>query len=253
MKINSENEKLKKKYLDRLKDADGLSEASVVSISRAINKYDVFSETENYRMISPAKAIAFKQWLLEQQNRGTPVSLSTTYGILRHFRGFVKWLSAEPRFKSQSLRDSVSYLKLDQNQNQEATATKLVEAPSLDHVKTLVFSIEQTDEVSKRDGALIAFLLLSGMRDLAVATLPLGCFDRQNLVIHQDPKKGVKTKRRKTIHSRLLPFDNELVQTVLDWYDFLVNVKGFKEIDPLFPQTNLVQSSNGYSFEVQGG
>ncbi|MBK7091366.1 MAG: hypothetical protein IPH59_06545 [bacterium] len=52
MKINSENEKLKKKYLDRLKDADGLSEASVVSISRAINKYDVFSETENYRMIS---------------------------------------------------------------------------------------------------------------------------------------------------------------------------------------------------------
>ncbi len=252
MRINSENEKLKKKYLDRLRYADGLTDASIVSISRAIYKYDLFSQSEEYRLVSPAKAVAFKQWLLESHSPERLISLTTAYGILRHFRSFIKWLSVESGFKSQSLRESVAYLKLDQNQNREATAPKFVEAPSLEHVKKLVMSIEPTDEVANRNRASISFLFLTGMRDLAVATLPLVCFDRQKLVIHQDPKLGVKTKRRKTIHSKLLPFDTELVQIVLDWYDFLVNVKLFKGTDPLFPQTNLVQASNGFSFEVHG-
>jgi integrase/recombinase XerD len=115
-----------------------------------------------------------------------------------------------------------------------------------------VASIDQTFEIGKRDAALIAYLLLTGMRDLAVATFPIGCFERATLLIKQDPAKGVKTKRKKTIYSQLLQFDESLVRVVLNWYDYLVNERQFKPTDPLFPQTNIRQSADGYSFESHG-
>lgn len=252
MMINSENERIKKMYLDRLKEPGGFSDDSINSISGALLKYDQYSNSEDYGLMSPAKAVAFKKWLSEQQVRGRPISLTSNYHTLRHVRGFVKWLTGEPGFKIQNLRDSIDYLNLDQNQIREATAPKYAESPSLEHTKQLVASIDQSGEIGKRDAALIAYLLLTGMRDLAVASFPIVCFDRTTLLIKQDPAKGVKTKRRKTIYSQLLQFDESLVRVVLNWYDYLVNEKQFKPTDPLFPQTDIRQSVGGYSFESRG-
>ena len=252
MNINAENERIKKKYLDQLRDADGLSEASIVSISRALHKYDIYSKSDSYKLITPTKAKAFREQLVGEKGIKRVRSLTTAYGVLRHVCSFFRWLSEEPGFKRQELRDSVGYLKLDKNQIREATASRYQEAPSLDYVIKLTQSIKSADEISRRDRAIIAFLFLTGMRDLAVVTLPIGCFDRQANLIHQDPSKGVRTKNRKYICSRLLPFDLAMVQIVLEWFDFLVNQKGFKESDPLFPRTRVVQSGLSLSFEALG-
>jgi integrase/recombinase XerD len=251
MKINAENEKIKRRYLNRLRDAKEYSEATLASILRAICRYDAFSGGSNYRLFSPARAVAFKKSLMEECN-SEQISLTTVYHILRHLRGFFLWLASEPGFRSRIKVDSVSYLSLGQNLNRQATSSKFTSYPTLEHVLQLVMSVDSTDEVAKRDQAIIAFLFLSGMRDLAIATLPIGCFDRETLLIDQDPAKGVHTKFRKTIITKIPCFDQHLLRIVIEWHEYLVSSRRFQQTDPFFPRTRLRQSEDGFSFAADG-
>jgi integrase len=112
----------------------------------------------------------------------------------------------------------------------------------------LAGSVEIKTEIDRRDRALIAFLLLSGMRDKAVSTLPLGCFDRGTLTVSQDTSKGVETKFGKSLITHLFPFDEGLLQYVTDWAEYLEKVKLFSSAAPLFPRSKREQIEGGLTF-----
>jgi integrase/recombinase XerD len=134
----------------------------------------------------------------------------------------------------------------------EATALRSVDFPSLDYVRRLVGSIEIQNEVDSRDRALISFLMLSGMRDRAVVSLPLGCFDRQLLQVKQLPSMGVHTKFGKPVISCLFRFDNDLLRYVVEWSEYLERERLYSSESPLFPKTQVVQSGETYSFVSMG-
>lgn len=91
------------------------------------------------------------------------------------------------------------------------------------------------------------------MRDRAVISLPMGCFDPEKLEVMQDPNKGVRTKFSKTILTTLFRFDKKLLQIVLDWYKFLKEEKLFKDDDPFFPRTIVEQESvTQHAFTAKG-
>lgn len=143
---------------------------------------------------------------------------------------------------------------MDKIKLQEAKATGLVAWPSKEHVVALADSIECKAEVDMRDRALISFLLLSGMRDMAVASLPLGCFDPNKLEVRQYPELGVQTKFHKKLITHLFVFDDRLLSHVLDWAKYLTDEKGFSSKDPFFPWNKVVrgcQSGNFESTEVE--
>ena len=248
MKCNSKNEKLKRSFCRWLKEAEGLSDATIDGIRKAIYLYEDFTDHEDFSRYSQTKGIGMKRWLEKKAHRGKPMSVRTAYSHLRHLRRFFTWLSSQPGYKSKIDLASVSYLSLDKKKVREATSPKPVKFPSLEYVKSLVASIEVKTELDRRDRALIAFLLLSGARDGAIATLPLGAFDLASLQIHQDPALGVNTKFGKRIESVLLPFDKQLVKYVLDWARYLVEVKLFGQSDPLFPKSKVEQAEGGFSF-----
>ncbi len=214
-----------------------MSEATVNSISQAISRLDIYTNSVEYKSLSPTIATQFKSWLLEKNSNGRAVSVTTVYHALRHVKKFLRWLSGEPGYRSGRLRESADYLTLDKGKVREATAQKYVESPTLEYVLRLVDSIKGDDEISRRDRALIAFLLCSGMRDLAVATLPLGCFERDSQIVHQDPAMGVRTKFSKTIHTKLLPFDDRLIRAILSWHDYLACERKLSPDTPFFPRT----------------
>jgi integrase/recombinase XerD len=251
-KLNVNNIKVRRRYLDRLRQARGLSEATVVSIERALHKYDEFIGGLDYKTFSTSRATAFKKWLQERQHNGKPISAGTAYHVIRQVHEFFMWLSGEQGYRSKITPNLVSYLSLDLKTVRQATSERLVSAPSLEYVLKLTGSIEPQGEVDLRDRALIAFLLLSGMRVLAVVSLPIGCLDPETLVIDQSPSKGVKTKFGKTIISRLLPFDTQLMSYVLEWHKYLTFVKLYTQTDPLFPSTRMVQAVDGPTFEAAG-
>ena len=120
--------------------------------------------------------------------------------------------------------------------------------PSLEYVQQLVASIVIRNEIDLRDPALISFTLLTGMRDRAIASLPLGCFDDENLVINQNPRQGVETKFAKLIPTMLFRFDEKMLGFIIDWSRHL-KAKGFGDQDPLFPRARLDHNSDNLSFQ----
>ena len=60
--------------------------------------------------------------------------------------------------------------------------------------------------IERRNKALFACFMLTGIRDGAMATLPLSCVDLGEGLIYQDARV-MKTKGAKTITSYLLPVD----------------------------------------------
>jgi integrase/recombinase XerD len=143
----------------------------------------------------------------------------------------------------------VSYLKVSEKEERIATQCRPVKYPPLEDVIKLADSIKMDSEIDLRDRALISFTLLSGMRVEAIVTLPLGCFDEENLTISQDPKQGVHTKFSKYIASTLLQFDDKLVGHVVGWVKYL-KTKGFGSQDPLFPRSKTERGEDNLSFEV---
>ena len=251
VKINVENEKVKRRYLKYLKEALGYSEATINTFYKAVLEYEDFTKIDDFKRFNSNKATGFKKWLEDKTHRNKPLSIKTRYQYLRHLKSFFIWLSSQSGYKSKIDLDSISYLSLEKKLVRQAIASKPVKFPSLEYVVKLANSIKIKNDIDRRDRALIAFLLLSGMRDKAISTLPLGCFDHENLVINQSPDMGVNTKFGKTIISHIFKFDEELVQYVKEWAIYLEKEKLFGSTDPLFPRSKTEQIEDGYSFNYQ--
>jgi hypothetical protein len=87
----------------------------------------------------------------------------------------------------------VDYLKITEKEGRVAIQSPPRNYPSFEYVKILVDSINA--KLKSPTGQGIGFIhASSGMRDKAIVTLRLGCFDEEGLVIFQNPRKGVETK-----------------------------------------------------------
>jgi integrase len=169
-----------------------------------------------------------------------------------HVRSFFEWLSGQPGYKSRVRLDDVEYLSLDRKTTFEALEEKIVRFPPLEYVQQLTHSIEPIAEVDRRDRALIALLLLSGMRVMAAATLSVGSFNPDLLEVRQYPSEGVATKRLKATTTYLWRIDPVLVDYVLDWHCYLVKTRLFANTDPLFPCTKVERGKESGLFEYSG-
>lgn len=244
-KTKAINEKIKRKYFDWLRGAEGFSEKSIVAVEKAIWKYEEFTNNADYRQFNTKVAEQFKKYLTTHKNERSNIilALGSQYHILRHVNAFLTWLSGQIGYKSRISLSDVRYLRLSKGDARKATSPSFPSYPTLEHIKKLC-SFPIQNEVDQRDRALIAFTAISGMRAQAVITLPLGCFNPETLQVNQDPKLGVQTKFAKTIHSTLFDFDSELLQYVIEWRDFLIKAKLFTDANPLFPSTQ-VELING--------
>lgn len=251
LKSNLENEKIKRKYYDFLKESQGYSDATITAVKKSIYRYEEFTDFEDFSKFNKKKAVEFKKWLEEKLDPRSQkqISITTCYNYLKSLKDFFKWLSYQPNYKSKINFMEVEFLKLPKEKARIANAQKRERYPSLEQVKQVVSSIQVNNEIDLRDRALISFTLLSGMRDSAITSLPLGCFDENTLQVSQDPKKGVKTKFSKTINSVLFKFDNDLLNYVLEWVRYLKEEKHFIDTNPLFPR-NKVENAQGANIFV---
>lgn len=248
IRVNIKNEKIKRKFLNWLEQAEGLHKSTIDNIEKAILLYEDFTKQADFVTFKPDKAIEFKKWLKRREFRGKVISITTYHAYLRDLRKFFIWLTGQAGYKSKITPDIVGYLKISGKEEREATQYIPRKYPPLEYVIKLTDSIKINSEIDQRDRALISFTLLSGMRDKAIATLPIGCFDEDNFIIYQNPRLGVETKFSKYIFSVLFRFDDRLVNYVIEWTKHL-KAKGFGSQDPLFPRSKLEQGKNNLCFE----
>lgn len=248
MKANVQNELIKRDFLRWLLEAGRSCESTVRKVEQSILLYQELNNDVDFRLYNPDRAISFKKALKNREYRGKRIALTTYHSHLRNIRKFFLWLTNKSSYKSKITPDLVDYLKVSAKEQRIATQETHRDYPTLNYVKSLCQSIDINSEVDTRDRAIIAFTLLSGIRVDAMISLKIGSFDKEKLIVDQNPSAGVRTKNSKRILTVLFEFDDKLLQYFLNWHSHILG-KGFEENDPLFPRSKLNQGMKDISFQ----
>lgn len=241
---NPKNERMKRAYLLTLREARGRAESTVRGVEKALLRWETFNSFADFSRFTPSAAIAFKKEL------GSSLSLSTVLSTVNALKAFFEWLALQPGYKSKIRMTDINYLNLSDNEARTARAPANREYPSVEQVRYAVLTIPAATEIQCRDRALVAFTLLTGMRDDAMASLRLKHLDLSKGLVIQDPRE-VRTKFRKHIETYIVPVDEELEQIFRDWVRYLREERLFGENDPVFPRTKVGHDANN-CFQPQG-
>ena len=161
----SNNLRIKRKYLLWLKDAKGLSEASIDKAAAAMSIYEQFLDKKDFRAFHSERARAFKRFLSSRKNErtGADLSQSSVNGILRELKSFYSWLADQPGYKSKITHSDAVYLTPDRKSETARRGSLWKPHPSLEQVRYLLQSMPVDTVIQRRDRALIAFLFLGGL------------------------------------------------------------------------------------------
>jgi integrase len=120
----------------------------------------------------------------------------------------------------------------------------------LEQVRHVIETMPSGNEIDRRNRALVAFTLLTGARDLAIASMKLKHVDLKEGCVHQDARE-VKTKFSKTSTIYFFPVGDDVLEIVTEWVRFLREEKLCGNDDPLFPRTRNVVGPT-HQFEAAG-
>ncbi len=252
-KYNAENERIKRQYLTYLKEAMCLSEASLDAVVKALNRFEVYTKHKDFKKFHIEQAMGFKKYLAKQKNQQTGKNLSkaTLHSTLNHLKKFFHWLAGQPGYKSRINYGDADYFNLSEKDTRVATAKREQKVPTMEQINHVISQMPRESEIEKRNRALIAFTLLTGARDSAIASMKLKHIDLIENCVHQDARE-VKTKFSKTFTTYFFPVGDEIKQIVADWVTFLREEKLWGNDDPLFPRTKIEVGKTSRQFEAVG-
>jgi len=251
-KHNPANERIKRQYFAFLKEAKRHGESTVDAAAKALNRFEVYGKFRDFKAFHFEQAIAFKKHLAEQdgQQSGKKLSKATLHATLTQLKKFFQWLSDKPGYKSRLRYSDAEYFNLSDRDTRIATAQREQESPTLEQIKHVIKMMPVETDVERRNRALVAFTILTGARDGAIASMKLKHVDLITGKVSQDARE-VKTKFGKTFNTFFFPVGSEIHEIVADWVSYLRNEKLWGNDDPLFPATRVELGVNR-QFEATG-
>lgn len=249
---NPINERIKRQYFAYLKEAKRHSEATVDAAAEALSRFEADTKYREFKVFHFEQAIAFKKRLAEQDSKttGEKLSKATLHVTLAHLKRFFQWLAGQPGYKSRLRYSDADYFNLSDKDARVATARREKKFPTLEQVKHVIARMPKDSEIERRNRALVAFTLLTGARDSAIASMKLKHVDLAAGSVYQDARE-VKTKFSKTFTTFFFPVGEEIQQIVADWVTYLRQDKLWGNDDPVFPATNMVLNE-ARQFEAVG-
>jgi integrase len=243
--FNAENERVKRKYLEWEREANGKGSKTIDNIRAAIYMFEQSTKFKSFKRFNKDAAIAFKKELRTKKNQRTKDFVSKTYLLhtMRYLLDFFKWLSSQNGYKSKIRLPEIAYFNLLDKDIQIAQSQKSKKFPTVSQIERVIKNMPVDNEIQKRDRALIAFLIITGIRVNAVASIKLKHVFLEEGYIEQDPNE-VKTKFGKRITTYFFPVGNYFIEIFVDWVTFLKNEKLFDYEAPLFPRTKLDLDQN---------
>jgi integrase len=251
-KHSPENERIKRQYFDYLKEAKRHGEPTVDAAAKALHRFEEYTKYRDFKAFHTKQAIAFKRHLAEQRavQSGEKLSKATLYFTLTQLRRFFQWLAREPGYKSRFQYSDAEYFNLSDKDTRVATAQREQRAPTVEQIKHVIAGMPVSSEIERRDRALIAFTLLTGARDSAIASMKLKHVDLIEGCVRQDARE-VKTKFSKTFTTYFFPVGDEIRRIVAEWVGYLREDKLWGNDDPLFPATRIALGADR-QFAVSG-
>lgn len=249
---NPENERIKRQYFAFLKEAKRHSEPTVDAVAKALARFEDGTRYRDFKAFHFEQAIAFKKRLAEQlgQRTGEKLSKATLHATLAHLKRFFQWLAGQPGYKSRMRYSDAEYFNLSDKDTRVATARREQTAPTIEQVKHVLATMPAGTDIERRDRALVAFTLLTGARDRAIASFKLKHVDLVAGCVHQDARE-VQTKFGKSFTTYFFPVGDDILGIVTDWVRYLREVLLWGNDDPLFPATRIAVGTSRH-FEAVG-
>lgn len=252
LKHSAINERIKRIYFTYLQEAKRQSEQSVDAVAKALARFEDYTHFKDFKKFHTQQAIAFKNYLAKQKGHrsGEVLSKATLHSTLSVLQRFFQWLAGQPGYKSRFKYSDADFFNISGNDVRVATARREQKAPTMEQVKHVIATMPCTSEIELRNRALLAFTLLTGARDSAIASMKLHHIDLAQGCVQQDARQ-VKTKFRKTFTTFFLPVGNEIRGIVEEWVQYLQKEKLWGNDDPLFPATRVAVGTSR-QFEAAG-
>jgi integrase len=249
---NAANERIKRHYFTYLAEALGHSEQTIDAVAKAIARFEVYTRYKNFKAFHIEQARGFKRSLSNQRGSrsGEPLSKATLYATLTALKRFFVWLAAQPGYKSRVSYADAEYFNLSTKDTRIAKAARPSRVPTLEQISHVIQGMPTATEIERRDRALIAFAILTGARDGAIASFKLRHIDFEEGRIDQDARQ-VHTKFSKSFVTTFFPVGDEIRAVVIDWVNYLRREKLWSLDDPLFPATRVALGA-GLRFEAAG-
>jgi integrase/recombinase XerD len=245
IKHNAENERIKRKYFIFLKEAKRQNESSVDAVAKAISRFKSYTKYRDFKAFHFEQAVGFKNHLAKQDNQqtGKKLSKATLNSTLGQLKAFFQWLAMQSGYKSRISYTDTEYFNLSEKEVRIATARRVTAVPTLEQIKHVIETMPNGSAIEQRNRSLIAFTLLTGARDSAIASIKLKHVDMIGNSVFQDARE-VNTKFSKTFTTFFFPVGEHIQQIVCDWVCYLKEELLWGNDDPLFPKTNVINGED---------
>ena len=245
MNHSAPNERTKRRYFAYLSEAQGYSEPTIDAAAKAIIRFEAFTRYKDFKSFHIEQAKAFKRHLAEQlsERSGEPLSKATLLATLSNLKRFFTWLAGQPGYKSRISYSDAEYFNLSAKETRIAKASRPARVPTLEQIRHVIQTMPITTDIERRNRALIAFTILTGARDGAIASFKLRHIDVMAAKIDQDARE-VQTKFSKSFVTNFFPVDDEIRAVVTGWVAYLRMERLWGLDDPLFPATRVAVGDN---------
>lgn len=245
-RLSTANERLKHRYFGWLRDAKQLGDHSIDQVAKALDRFEDYTRRRDFKEFRTEQASGFKKHLAGQTGRrsGERLSKATVTSTLYALRDFVRWLSDQKGFRGRLLRTDADYFNPSRQDEAISRAPRKMLVPTVEQVRLMLASMPAETSVERRDRAIVALIILTGVRDDAAASICLRHLDLVELELYQDGR-AMRTKFRKTFSTWFFPVGDDFVAVIEQWKHELESVYGFGPDDPLFPRTVVTFGNDG--------
>lgn len=244
-KHHPKNERIKWQYFQFLEDAKRMKRESVDQAAGAIAAFEASTNWKDFRLFHIEQARKFKRDLDAHivPDTGKPLAVATKVSRLRALKTFFQWLAGRPGYSRKLAYSDMDYFNPSNNDGRIAGAERGRPVPSLEQIRHVLTVMPKTTVIERRNRALIAFAILTGARDAALASFCIKHVDVARGTVFQDARE-VKTKNRKTFTTKFYPVGDDIQAIFTTWLEELQTLHLFGPNDPLFPATAMALDGN---------
>ncbi|ABI39853.1 phage integrase family protein [Shewanella sp. MR-4] len=244
-KSSTNNARILHDYIKYLRDAKRQDDSTIDGAMKSINRFEECTNYLDFSKFKAKHAIEFKKQLLAQKSKvtGDRLSKATVHTATRHLKMFFQYLVTQKGYRAKINYSDIEYFNLSEKDTRIAYAKRKKNIAKLEQLIQLLEIMPCSTSMEIRDRALIAFILLTGARDGAVASVKIKHVDIAEQCFYQDARE-VNTKFSKTFATYFFPVGELPSKILTEWIEYLINELGYEQGDPLFPKTKLAHNKN---------
>jgi len=144
------NEIVKKQYEEALLHGRHRDPKTVRAVWNSINLFEKFTGCADFKTFDADQVKSFKAWLEKQKSKkGDLLSISTIRSTLNNLREFFEWLAIHPQYVKKVDGRAVQYLRLSDNANRAARASRKKTPPTLVELRKALTAMPHGKRISR--------------------------------------------------------------------------------------------------------